>query len=235
MILMTLLFSIIQSVLGVGILLFGTPTLLLMGYSYHETLSLILPSSIIISLLQSINSRKLLVGTKYIYLYTLPMITIGMFVVMYLYDSINIKYIVGSILLLIGVSRSVKVMQAYLKAMITKNRLLYHIIMGLIHGVSNMGGGMLVVLVSTLHSDHRIILPNIAYTYLLFGAIQIVTLYFVIPEVLSMSSVLLAVASLLVYILSSKCFNNIISDSRFYRLTTFLIFTYGMLSFLTIG
>ena len=49
-----LCFSIFQSIFGVGILLFGTPTFLLLGYNYFETLNIILPWSLIISLLQII-------------------------------------------------------------------------------------------------------------------------------------------------------------------------------------
>ena len=33
-----ILYSLIQSVFGIGLLVFGTPTMLLMGYSYTETL-----------------------------------------------------------------------------------------------------------------------------------------------------------------------------------------------------
>ena len=230
-----LLLSIVQSILGVGILLFGTPTLLLMGYSYHETLYLILPSSMLISILQSTNSRKLLVGTKYIYIYTLPMVAIGLFLVTYLYDSINIKYIVGSMLLLIGIIRSVPMISKYLKDVIVKNRIFYHLVMGGVHGVSNMGGGMLVILMSTVHGERRVALPNIAYTYLLFGIIQMIMLYMFSQVTISMDSVILATISLTVYMLLTKYLASMISDSCFNTLTTSLIFIYGILSFFKIG
>ena len=221
-----LLLSIVQSILGVGILLFGTPTLLLMGYSYHETLYLILPSSMLISILQSTNSRKLLVGTKYIYIYTLPMVAIGLFLVTYLYDSINIKYIVGSMLLLIGIIRSVPMISKYLKDVIVKNRIFYHLV---------MGGVMLVILMSTVHGERRVALPNIAYTYLLFGIIQMIMLYMFSQVTISMDSVILATISLTVYMLLTKYLASMISDSCFNTLTTSLIFIYGILSFFKIG
>ena len=110
-----LLFSVIQSVVGVGILLFGTPTLLLMGYSYHETLYLILPSSILISLLQTINSYKLLDHTKCVYIYALPMVVIGLILITFVQNDAAIHYIVGSMLLMIGLVRSVSFIKQYLK------------------------------------------------------------------------------------------------------------------------
>ena len=57
-------FSIVQSIFGVGLLLFGTPTLLLLGYSYSETLWLLLPCSVTISLIQVVNDYKLIEAKK---------------------------------------------------------------------------------------------------------------------------------------------------------------------------
>ena len=58
------LFSIIQSIFGVGLLLFGTPTLLLIGYSYSETLWVLLPCSIVISLIQTFDNFYLVQSKK---------------------------------------------------------------------------------------------------------------------------------------------------------------------------
>jgi len=55
LIIVIVVFSFIQSIFGIGLLLFGTPTLLLFGYSYSETLWILLPCSIVISLIQTIN------------------------------------------------------------------------------------------------------------------------------------------------------------------------------------
>ena len=58
------IFSVVQSIFGVGLLLFGTPTLLLLGYSYSETLWLLLPCSVTISLIQVVNDYKLIEAKK---------------------------------------------------------------------------------------------------------------------------------------------------------------------------
>ena len=50
-----ILFTIFQSIFGVGLLVFGTPTLLLFGYSFPEVLSYLLPSSITVSFFQIYN------------------------------------------------------------------------------------------------------------------------------------------------------------------------------------
>jgi len=233
-----LLFSIIQSIIGVGILLFGTPTLLLMGYSYHETLFLILPSSILISTLQSINSSKLIRDTKTIYLYTLPMVFAGLSIVTFLYDQINIKYMIGGMLIFVGFIRGVPVIRQYLKRFLCNNQIVYNVVMGGVHGVSNMGGGMLVVLMSTLHNKRDVVLVNIAYTYLLFGVIQMITLLLFSQESINADvvavTVTVAFLSLIIYWLSTKFIVKRVSDMKFDSLITVLIFFYGIISFLNI-
>lgn len=53
-----LILVIFQSIFGVGLLLFGTPIFLLIGYNFISTLTLLLPISIITSFLQIINQKK---------------------------------------------------------------------------------------------------------------------------------------------------------------------------------
>ena len=50
--LILLILIIIQSIFGIGLLLLGTPTFLLLGYDFVSTLNFLLPSSIVISYLQ---------------------------------------------------------------------------------------------------------------------------------------------------------------------------------------
>lgn len=64
--------SVVQSLFGMGILVFGTPTLLLMGYDFITTPGYLLPTSFAISLLQVMStgsarvvvSRYLLFGVQ---------------------------------------------------------------------------------------------------------------------------------------------------------------------------
>ena len=53
-----IILTFIQSIFGVGLLIFGTPTFMLMGYSYSETLSILLPISCSVSLIQITTSKK---------------------------------------------------------------------------------------------------------------------------------------------------------------------------------
>ena len=50
--------ALLQSIFGVGVLLVGTPVLMLAGYTYFDVLSLTLPTSLIISLSQVVKHYK---------------------------------------------------------------------------------------------------------------------------------------------------------------------------------
>ena len=53
-----LILSFVQSILGIGLLVLGTPTLMFLGNSFFETMSIIIPSSIVISFLQVIDEKN---------------------------------------------------------------------------------------------------------------------------------------------------------------------------------
>ena len=50
--------AMIQSLFGVGVLLFGTPLLLLGGYNFVNALTVLLPISLVINLFQIIKGKK---------------------------------------------------------------------------------------------------------------------------------------------------------------------------------
>ena len=74
--------SILQSIFGVGVLLFGTPILLICGYSFPDILSTLLPISIGISLSQIIKDHRLvdLSFIRGIFIYTPPFIVLFLFI-----------------------------------------------------------------------------------------------------------------------------------------------------------
>ena len=84
-----LLFCVIQSLFGVGLLLFGTPTFLLMGYAYEDTLVILLPPSTMISFIQTFQGFNLLDTKKLIFVYSIPMVVLGLILVLILEKILN--------------------------------------------------------------------------------------------------------------------------------------------------
>ena len=71
---------IVQSIFGVGLLLFGTPSFLLLGYDFPNTINILMPISILVSLLQftksKIKDKKFIREYNY---YCLPFLVLFLF------------------------------------------------------------------------------------------------------------------------------------------------------------
>jgi hypothetical protein len=228
-------FSVIQSIFGVGVLLFGTPTLLLLEYSYSETLWLLLPCSVTISLIQVVNSYKLIEAKKRAVYLIIPTLVIGLTLVVTYANGINITRIVGVLLLVIGVIRFSSKLQALLASMVKKNIQMYYAIIGIVHGISNMGGGPLSILMSTIYSKKEIIRANVAFIYLILAIFQLVVLS-IISNTSAKSEVMwLIPISFVSYIFTSKFISSIVNDKKYAFILNVMILTYGVLAVLKQG
>ena len=228
--LIIIIFSVFQSCLGVGLLLFGTPTLIILGYSYVETLWIILPSSIVISLTQVLFDRDLIQAKKSIILLTVPALTIGLIIILLSGDLVNVSKIVGIGLLIVAFIRQSKVLNAYLSNNISSGKSIYLIFTGLIHGLSNMGGGPLSVLMSSLHNSKSVIRVNIAYVYLFFGISQIIILTIFQLKVFEVNYLVFPIVAIMSYFFIGKPLSNYIDDNKYQSFITIMVFIYGFLA-----
>jgi uncharacterized protein len=228
--LIIIIFSVFQSCLGVGLLLFGTPTLIILGYAYVETLWIILPSSIVISLTQVLFDRDLIQAKKSIFLLTVPALTIGLIIILLSGDLVNVSKIVGIGLLIVASIRQSKVLNAYLSNNISSRTSIYLIFTGLIHGLSNMGGGPLSVLMSSLHNSKSVIRVNIAYVYLFFGISQIIILTIFQLKVIEVNYLVFPIVAIMSYFFIGKPLSNYIDDNKYQSFITIMVFIYGFLA-----
>ena len=223
-------FSIVQSIFGVGLLLFGTPTLLLLGYSYSETLWLLLPCSVTISLIQVVNDYKLIEAKKRAVYLVIPTLVLGLAFVIIYENGINITRIVGVLLLLIGVIRFSSKLQALLSSTVKKHIQIYYIIIGVVHGISNMGGGPLSILMSTIYSKKEIIRANVAFIYLILAMFQLVVLSIMSNTSLKSEVMLLIPISLASYIFTSKFISSEVNDKKYTFILNAMVLVYGVLA-----
>jgi len=223
-------FSIVQSIFGVGLLLFGTPTLLLLEYSYSETLWLLLPCSVTISLIQVVNDYKLIEAKKRAVYLVIPTLVLGLAFVIIYANGINMTRIVGVLLLLIGVIRFSSKLQALLSSMVKKHIQMYYIIIGVVHGVSNMGGGPLSILMSTIYSKKEIIRANVAFIYLILAIFQLVVLSIISNTSLRSEVIWLIPISLVSYIFTSKFISSKVNDKKYTFILNVMVLVYGVLA-----
>jgi len=223
-------FSVVQSIFGVGLLLFGTPTLLLLGYSYSETLWLLLPCSVTISLIQVVNDYKLIEAKKRAVYLVIPTLVLGLALVVTYENGINLTRIVGVLLLLIGVIRFSSKLQALLSSTVKKHIQIYYIIIGVVHGISNMGGGPLSILMSTIYSKKEIIRANVAFIYLILAMFQLVVLSIMSNTSLRSEVMLLIPISLASYIFTSKFISSEVNDKKYTFILNVMVLGYGVLA-----
>jgi len=170
-------FSVVQSIFGMGVLVFGTPTLLLMGYDFPTTLSILLPASFSISLLQVLTAGASKVRvSRFLYLLCLPGIGFGLWLTD---NSLLIPWIntlVGGTMLISALVRIWPPSLKVLTALLNKHLAAYHLIMGVIHGLTNLGGAMLAILASGTNTEKAAIRYTVAHYYLAFSVIQMLLL-----------------------------------------------------------
>ena len=170
-----LLASVIQSLFGVGVLLLGTPWMLLLGMTFPATLQLLLPISLTISLLQLRRGhlyvdRVLLRGIATL---TLPAIAVALLASTRWSPPLEI--FVAILVLTFSLQDRVRFIRHGLNQLLRFQRT-YLAMMGFVHGASNLGGSMLTALAfgKALHRD--ISRATIAAGYTLFAVVQLTTL-----------------------------------------------------------
>ncbi len=170
-----LLTTVIQSVFGVGVLLFGTPLLLLSGYDFVNTLSVLLPISIAINSLQILKHYQYIdIGfVKRVMVFTIPLVVLFLFVATS--ARINITFLVGAFLIFVALKNFVPTVDRVLNLLVRYEKT-YLAVMGLIHGLTNLGGALLTAIVHGKQYDKDTARVTIASCYAMFAVFQLLTL-----------------------------------------------------------
>jgi len=233
-ILLTLVFTtLIQSLFGVGILLFGTPILLLLGYEFSFALTVLLPISISVNLLQIIKhyqyiDLKIYKNTLY---YSIPFIVL--FLVLITNIQINISLLVGLFLILVAAKNFFPKLDKKLSSLIQYERS-YLAVTGIIHGVSNLGGSLLTALIHKQELPKHNARVTVALCYASFAVVQLITLFFIgFDSGLSYSTQMgLLQISIVVFLLTEELVYKQIDNTKYTQIfALFLALSGGLLLF----
>ena len=170
-----LITAIVQSIFGTGVLLFGTPLLLILGYNFQYALIILLPTSILISFFQLKNNLNKIDIQFYkkLFLFSIP--SIILFFYLTNLNSIRINIFVGIFLVVVAIKENILSINRMIKLLI-KYESLYLMIMGMIHGITNLGGALLSAIVFSKNLSKDSKRTTIAICYLTFALFQIITL-----------------------------------------------------------
>ncbi len=219
--------SIIQSVIGIGLLVFGTPTFLLLGFDFDVAISYLLPASLGISCMQTYFDRAHIKLGKQFFIFSVPFIIIGLGFVLMGDVCYDIKLAVGIMLIVSGSMRQFSGLQKMVKYFLHNYMNLYLVILGGIHGLSNMGGGLLAVLLSNLYNTKKEIRANIAYGYIVFTVTQMIVLACFSPELFSFKTLVFPLVSVVTYFALGDFIFNKSSETLYQKLITIFTFAYG--------
>lgn len=222
-------YSIIQTLFGVGLLVFGTPTLLLMGYPFTTALFLLLPSSILLSAIQIFVGKNQIEIKKEFIIYSIPPMLLGLFIISSGFFNLNLKLIIGLVLVSITAVKMIKKYQNYLSKIFSNNIKIYMAFMGAIHGISNQGGGLLTLYFSTIYNDKLKIRSNIAFCYFTYGIFQLLYLLIFHFDPVALFGILLSAISILIFFtVGGKIFQRT-SEQLFHKLISFAIVLFGII------
>jgi len=165
--------SIIHSIFGVGLLVFGTPIFLLLGHTYSETLWIVLPPSMAINAFQIWSDRNLIERPRKFFVWFVFPTAICAIISLRFLSDMNIRKVVGVMLVISAILRFSPLIQEFFKNLVKKRLNLFVIIIGTIHGLTNMGGGFLTTMMATVHRSKESFRVNVAFGYFTMALIQL--------------------------------------------------------------
>ena len=221
---------IVQSIFGIGLLLFGTPSFLILGYDFANTINILMPVSITISVLQFFKSK--IKDKKFISeynLFCLPFLVFFLVIALKFKYILNFKLLVGLLLVFSSILILNKRRFSSFKETFFRFKKIVLIGIGCIHGLTNMGGSFLAVY-STLVSQNKkeIARYYICYGYLIMGVLQYLTVLFLSFETLIFTKLFYILLALVIYFPSQKLFENI-KDKRFSKYINIIALIYGLI------
>ena len=224
--------SFIQSIFGVGVLLFGTPLLMLQGYNFFQAVIVLLPISLLINLSQIVKDHKSvdIAFYKKIIVYTIPFIVIFLAVLNEI--KINIGLLISVLLLFVAAKDFSDRVNNFVNLVVRHERS-YFILMGIVHGLTNLGGPLLTVAVHSKGYGKRTTRATVAASYATFATFQIVTLFFSNFDMeIKLSTIALSMSvGLTMFIVTEKIVYANIDAENYRRLFAAFIFLSGALLF----
>lgn len=216
--------SLIQSIFGVGLLLLGTPVLLITGFSFPETLTTLLPGSLAISLLQlkeDPESVSKLTG-KFL-LWCVPPLIVSLILVLVLDLEIEIEIMMTALLTFVIVLRLIPRSRQWLTRAFRKATEPWLALTGAVHGFTNLGGGLLIIYASSTTTRKLTARSTVALGYTIFAVAQLCLLAIFSPSSFGFISLISLILSPIIFYLFGRRTFNFVRDALFQHLLTALL------------
>jgi len=226
---LVIILVMIQSVAGVGVLVLGTPTLLLLDISLIETMNYLLPISIVTSLVNLIIMKLKINSLSYdksrfilFFIICIPFVFVGLIILKLVNDLIKIDYLVAIIIILTLIFK--KKISLISKNMSLKANKIILMIIGIIHGLTNSGGTLLSILLININTSKKRSRSEITLFYFFLALIQFVLFYFIFGIAQNIYKYHLIILYIFIGIILGNICLKFTSDILFRKLIFFLAF-----------
>jgi|BarGraNGADG00312_2_1021985.scaffolds.fasta_scaffold07930_3 hypothetical protein len=229
---LVVLLAAVQSVFGVGLLVFGTPVLLLLGLPFSQVLSYLLPCSITVSALQVATTGGLTLDPmrRRFLVITVPAVVVATVVTLTWGSPSQIRLVVGAMLIVSALLRVASGgAHSRVDARMQRHQRPLFLLLGLVHGASNLGGGLLTALVGGSSQDKDVIRRQIAFCYGAMAAMQLLVLLASGDLVVSAMSLLLPLLAAATYLLVGQRVFRQAGQFGYQRALTAMILGVGLL------
>ncbi len=215
----------VQSIFGVGVLLLGTPTLLILGYSFVETLSHLLPLSLLINCLQIYNNGKIVDWNfiKLLLFFSIP--STGICLYLSLYFSFDISLILGIFMVMLALKNTTQKIEKVFSFLLKKDIAVFTFL-GVIHGFTNLGGSILSMKIFILDYDKDMKRATMATAYFLLAIIQL-SIIFLTQQRLKFDPTFLLLGIATFIVTEQFVFKNL-SLKLFDKLFAYIILIFGL-------
>ena len=220
----------IQSIFGVGLLLFGTPSFLLFGYDFANTINILMPVSITISSLQFFKSK--IKDRKFVNeynLYCLPFLILFLIIALKYKNFFDFKLLVALLLIFSSILILNKSKFSSFKKKFFEIKKIILIGIGCVHGLTNMGGSFLAIY-STLVSKNvkEIARFYICYGYLIMGIFQYLLVLILNYNFIKFDKLYYILIALVIYFPTQRIFKKI-NDKKFSKYINLIALFYGII------
>jgi uncharacterized protein len=216
----------LQSSIGVGILVLGTPFLLLFKYNMVEIFFILLPLSMITSLINLIiirfSDKNLEVnmhqGLTKFFAVCIPSIIVGLFILKYFQEFINFKLLIS---LVIFLSILLVLSKDKIKLRINFFRISILCVIGIIHGLTNSGGTLMSLSISSDRKKDNSRF-NITFFYLLLASFQYLLTIIVFHEMYFLPQNIYLILVLICGVFLGNIFIKFLTENNYKFIINFL-------------
>lgn len=226
--LLIIVLSTFQTIAGVGILVLGTPILILQGFDIVEVMIFLLPLSIFNSTINFFYLYRFKDGIKidikmgkYFFFICLPSVFVGLFFLEKFMDYINFNLLICFVIwfvLILSYLNNEKSFSENLKKIII-------FVTGLLHGVTNSGGSLLsLLIINSYNKDVDYKRFQIIFFYLFLATFQLFSIIFIFKREYLQDFNFYYIFSIFIGIIIGNYLANRINDNQLTKFVKLLAF-----------